>query len=90
MSDAPTLPTRVRIVEVGPRDGLQNETKPVSLQDKLSLIARLVDSGLRSIEAGSFVNPAWVPQMAGSDELFQRLLSVSTIIDVAFCSLFKG
>jgi hydroxymethylglutaryl-CoA lyase len=79
MSDAPTLPTRVRIVEVGPRDGLQNEAKPVSLQDKLSLIAMLVNSGLRSIEAGSFVNPAWVPQMAGSDELFQRLPSAPSV-----------
>tara|TARA_R110001592_G_scaffold321037_1_gene599406 strand:+ start:147086 stop:148018 length:933 start_codon:yes stop_codon:yes gene_type:complete len=70
-----TLPKKVKIVEVGPRDGLQNEQQPISTEVKIELIHRLVDAGLRYIEAGSFVNPKWVPQMAGSDEVFQGLFS---------------
>lgn len=53
----------VRIVEVGPRDGLQNEKKAISLQSKLELIRRLAQTGVRDIEAGSFVAPKWVPQV---------------------------
>jgi hydroxymethylglutaryl-CoA lyase len=59
-----SLPQSVRIVEVGPRDGLQNEPHPVSTADKLKLIDMLSDAGLRSIEATAFVSPKWVPQMA--------------------------
>lgn len=69
------LPKKVKIVEVGPRDGLQNEQQPISAEVKIELIHRLVDAGLSYIEAGSFVNPKWVPQMAGSDEVFRGLLS---------------
>ena len=54
----------VRIVEVGPRDGLQNEKKAISLQSKLELIRRLSQTGVRDIEAGSFVAPKWVPQVS--------------------------
>ncbi|MBR9910889.1 MAG: hydroxymethylglutaryl-CoA lyase [Gammaproteobacteria bacterium] len=68
-----SMPRQVRVVEVGPRDGLQNEKQAISTELKLELIQRLGDSGLRYIEAGSFVNPKWVPQMAGSEEVFQRL-----------------
>lgn len=57
-------PDRVKIVEVGPRDGLQNEAKPVPLAAKVELIDRLGEAGLPVIEAGSFVSPKWVPQMA--------------------------
>jgi hydroxymethylglutaryl-CoA lyase len=67
------FPTSVTLVEVGPRDGLQNEKKPVSLDDKRALIDRLVDAGLRVIEAGSFVSKRHVPQMANSAELFNSL-----------------
>ena len=56
----------VKIVEVGPRDGLQNESAPVSTADKITLIESLADAGLKVIEAGSFVSPKWVPQMADS------------------------
>lgn len=56
----------VRLVEVGPRDGLQNEPAPVATADKLALIARLAAAGLREIEVGAFVSPKWVPQMADS------------------------
>jgi hydroxymethylglutaryl-CoA lyase len=59
-----TLPSKARIVEVGPRDGLQNEKQPVTTATKIELIARLADCGLTAIEATAFVSPKWVPQMA--------------------------
>ncbi|EJL32634.1 hydroxymethylglutaryl-CoA lyase [Novosphingobium sp. AP12] len=63
----------IEIVEVAPRDGLQNEKVLVSLEDKAELIARSIDFGARRIEVGSFVNPKKVPQMAGTDELVAML-----------------
>lgn len=68
-----TLPKKVRIVEVGPRDGLQNEKQLIPTTIKIELIDNLVDAGLTYIEAGSFVNPKWVPQMADSAEIFSNL-----------------
>jgi isopropylmalate/homocitrate/citramalate synthase len=68
-----SLPAQVRVVEVGPRDGLQNEAKPVALETKVELINRLSESGLPAIEAGAFVSPKWVPQMADSAEVFRRI-----------------
>ena len=65
--------TRVRIVEMGPRDGLQNEKQVVPLATKLELIDRLADAGLREIESTSFVSPKWVPQMADHAELMRAL-----------------
>jgi hydroxymethylglutaryl-CoA lyase len=59
-----TLPSAVRIVEVGPRDGLQNEPTPVSVAARIALIEGLVEAGVKTVEAGSFVSPKWVPQMA--------------------------
>ena len=59
-----SMPVRVKLVEVGPRDGLQNEAQPVPPEVKASFIDRLAGSGLAVIEAGSFVSPRWVPQMA--------------------------
>src|SRR5262245_11750357 len=59
-----SLPKRVKLVEVGPRDGLQNEAQPVSTAVKVELIHRLQDAGLKVIEATAFVSPKWVPQMA--------------------------
>ncbi len=63
-------PRRVRIYEVGPRDGLQNESTPISTADKLRYIELLADAGLRDIEATSFVSPRAIPQLADADELF--------------------
>ena len=63
----------VRIVEVGPRDGLQNESTMVPAATKIALIERLVQSGLRCIEATSFVSPKWVPQMADAEAVFRGL-----------------
>ncbi len=63
------LPAQVRIVEVGPRDGLQNEKTEISTADKIELIDRLSATGLRSIEATAFVSPKWVPQMADASQV---------------------
>jgi hydroxymethylglutaryl-CoA lyase len=63
------LPARVRMVEVGPRDGLQNEAKPVDTATKIQLIERLAACGLTVVESGSFVSPKWVPQMADTDKV---------------------
>ena len=63
----------VKIVEVGPRDGLQNEKQALSIEQRLSFINDLIDAGLNSIEVGSCVSAKWVPQMAQSDELFKLL-----------------
>jgi hydroxymethylglutaryl-CoA lyase len=68
-----TLPSKVRIVEVGPRDGLQNEKTPVSSKVKVELIRRLGAAGLKSIEATAFVSPKWVPQMADNAEVFAAI-----------------
>jgi hydroxymethylglutaryl-CoA lyase len=66
-------PESVRIVEVGPRDGLQNEATSVPVDVKAALIDTLADAGIRSIEAGSFVSPRWTPQMAGTAEVLARI-----------------
>lgn len=63
-----TRDSRVKIVEVGPRDGLQNEKKTIPLTTKIELIERLAKSGLTDIEAGSFVAPKWVPQVGTQSE----------------------
>jgi len=65
--------TDVRIYEVGPRDGLQNESAPISIDAKLRFIDLLADAGLREIEATSFVSPRAIPQLADADELMARL-----------------
>ena len=64
----------VRIVEVGPRDGLQNETSIIAARDKIELINRLTESGLACIEATSFVSPKWIPQLADAAEVFSGII----------------
>ena len=64
-----TLPKRAKIVEVGPRDGLQNEAQPVAAEVKIELVNRLSQAGFANIEAAAFVSPKWVPQMATSAEV---------------------
>lgn len=68
-----SLPEKVKIVEVGPRDGLQNEAGNVPVEVKVKLVEMLVDAGLTSIEAGAFVSPKWVPQMAASAEVYSQI-----------------
>jgi hydroxymethylglutaryl-CoA lyase len=67
------LPQKVRIVEVGPRDGLQNEQKTVPTEKKVEFIKLLVAAGLRDIEVASFVHPKWIPQLADAQELIPQL-----------------
>lgn len=67
------FPHQVTIVEVGPRDGLQNEPTQLSVTQKIQLITELAKAGLQVIEAGSFVSPKWVPQMANSSEVLNAL-----------------
>jgi hydroxymethylglutaryl-CoA lyase len=64
-----TLPQQVKIVEVGPRDGLQNEKETISAEVKIELVNRLSQAGFKNVEAASFVSPKWVPQMATSAEV---------------------
>lgn len=76
MSIAPTLrnlPKTVKIVEVGPRDGLQNEKAVIPTETKIELIRRLGETGLRVIEATAFVSPKWVPQMADATEVMAQI-----------------
>src|SRR5512142_1521693 len=63
----------VRIVEVGPRDGLQNEPGEIPTETKVELIERLADAGLPAVEATAFVSPKWIPQMAGPAEVLRRI-----------------
>jgi hydroxymethylglutaryl-CoA lyase len=68
-----TLPSRVTVVEVGPRDGLQNEAAAVSIEDRVAFCDALLAAGLPVVEVGALVSPKWVPQMAGSDEVLRRV-----------------
>jgi len=65
--------SHVRLVEVGARDGLQNEKRTLKPQIRVQLLEMLADTGLRTLEAGAFVSPRWVPQMAGSDDVLKAL-----------------
>src|ERR1700749_2453548 len=64
---------QVRIVEVGPRDGLQNEKTPVSIEARIAFIEALLAAGLHTVEVGAFVSPKAIPQMVGSDEVLRRV-----------------
>ena len=84
------LPAAVRIVEVGPRDGLQNEAVAVSTEDRITLVQRLAAAGLRTIEAGSFVSPRWVPQMADTDAVMAGLKRREGVTYAALTPNLKG
>jgi len=84
------LPSRVRIVEVGPRDGLQNEKQIIPTATKVQLINQLADAGLQTIEAGSFVNPKWVAQMADSAEVFHQLTRKPGVTYAALAPNLQG
>jgi len=85
-----SLPSSVRIVEVGPRDGLQNEKQSINVADKVRLIDDLSAAGLSYIEVGSFVSPKWVPQMAGSAELFAQIQQLPGVTYAALAPNLKG
>ena len=85
-----TLPKKVTIVEVGPRDGLQNEKQSISVADRVEFVDQLAQSGLCVIETGSFVSPKWVPQMANTAEVFQRITQHQHIRYPALVPNMKG
>ena len=85
-----TLPEQVKIVEVGPRDGLQNEALPICVADKIALIEKLTDAGIKYIESGSFVSPKWVPQMATSGEVFTKINRKHGVTYAALTPNMKG
>jgi hydroxymethylglutaryl-CoA lyase len=81
------LPKSIRIVEVGPRDGLQNESTILSPEYKSNMIQSLIKSGLTHIETGAFVSPKWVPQMANSDIVMQLLQKIEIPNNVILSAL---
>ncbi len=85
-----SLPQAVTLVEVGARDGLQNEPETIALADKLRLIDDLAAAGLRKIEAGSFVNPKWIPQMADSEAVFAGIQRRPGVTYTALTPNLKG
>ena len=85
-----SLPQHVRLVEVGPRDGLQNEKQPIEVADKVRLVDDLSAAGLGYIEVGSFVSPKWVPQMAGSAEVFAQIQRKAGVTYAALTPNLKG
>jgi hydroxymethylglutaryl-CoA lyase len=87
---ASVLPTAVKIVEVGPRDGLQNEKQTISAEVKIDLVNRLSDAGIPNVEAVSFVSPKWVPQMATSSEVMQGIQRRPGTIYSALVPNMKG
>lgn len=84
------LPESVKLVEVGPRDGLQNEKNLITVEARISLIERLAAAGLRHIEAGSFVSPKAVPQMAGSESVFAAIDRKEGVVYSALTPNMKG
>ena len=84
------LPATVRLVEVGPRDGLQNEAQPISVADKVRLVDDLTAAGLSYVEVGSFVSPKWVPQMAGSAEVFAGIRQQTGVTYAALAPNLRG
>lgn len=83
-------PTAVKIIEVGPRDGLQNEKTTVPTEAKVTLIEDLADAGLSVIESGSFVSPKWVPQMADSQQVMQSITRKRHVRYTALTPNLKG
>ena len=90
MKIAPSLPAQVKIVEVGPRDGLQNEKEIIPVEVKVELINRLTAAGFPNIEAASFVSPKWMPQMATSSEVMQKIERKSGVIYSALVPNMQG
>jgi hydroxymethylglutaryl-CoA lyase len=90
MSKVPSLPAQVKIVEVGPRDGLQNEKEIIPVEVKVELINRLTAAGFPNIEAASFVSPKWVPQMATSSQVMQQIQRKSGVIYSALVPNMQG
>ncbi len=87
---SPAATPDISIVEVGPRDGLQNEKGALTLADKIALVEGLAEVGLRYIETGSFVNPKWIPQMADSEGVFAGIQRKAGVTYAALTPNLKG
>ena len=85
-----TLPEQVKIVEVSPRDGLQNESQVIAVEHKLALINGLIKAGVKHIEVAGFVSPRWVPQLADAREVCQQLEKVNGVHYSALTPNLKG
>jgi hydroxymethylglutaryl-CoA lyase len=84
------LPSKVTIVDVGPRDGLQNEKQTIPVEVKVELVDRLTDAGFRAIEVTSFVSPKWVPQMADGAEVMARIRRKPGVVYSVLVPNMKG
>src|SRR4051794_23657362 len=84
------LPNKVKIVEVGARDGLQNEKETIPVDVKIALVDRLTHAGFVNIEAASFVSPKWVPQMAGSADVMAGITRKPGVVYSALVPNMKG
>ena len=84
------IPEKIQIIEVGPRDGLQNEKEWVPTETKISLIEKLADAGLTKIEATSFVSPKWVPQLKDAHEVFTGIKRISGVSYPVLTPNMKG
>lgn len=85
-----TFPRKVKLVEVGPRDGLQNEKETISAEIKIELVNRLTDAGFVNVEAASFVSPKWVPQMATSAEVMEKIARKPGVVYSVLTPNMKG
>ncbi|MES2934771.1 MAG: hydroxymethylglutaryl-CoA lyase [Pseudomonadota bacterium] len=85
-----SLPRSVKIVEVGPRDGLQNESQTISAATKIALVDRLTQAGFANIEAASFVSPKWVPQMATSSDVMAGIARKAGVVYSALVPNLRG
>ncbi|CAN5187075.1 hydroxymethylglutaryl-CoA lyase [soil metagenome] len=85
-----SLPAKVKIIEVGPRDGLQNEVQTIPVDIKIELINRLTQAGFSNIESASFVSPKWVPQMATSSEVMAGITRKPGVLYSALTPNMKG
>ena len=90
MVSASSLPARVSVYEMAPRDGLQNESAQVATHAKVRLIEALVDAGIKRIEVGSFVSPKWVPQMADADEVCRMIERRPGVSYAGLCPNARG
>ena len=90
MIQQPGLPKKVKIVEVGPRDGLQNEKEALSADIKVELVERLARAGFANVEAAAFVSPKWVPQMATSADVMARIERLPGVIYSALVPNMQG
>ena len=85
-----SFPSHIQIIEVGPRDGLQNQPKHISTQKKIEFIDALSKTGLKTIEASAFVHPEWIPQLSDANEVFAKIQRVQGVKYMALVPNERG